>query len=98
MYFSFYLKLRAQIFDVVTSAPINNVEDINRVTGSIGGVFNDPNEISLEIQSKASEMMGSFLGNIFNIDLLDLYFNIFRKSIFADCKLIDKCRNKISLI
>jgi len=62
MYFSFSSKLRAQIFDVMSSAPINSVEDINRITGSIDGIFADPNEISLEIQSKASEMMDSFLG------------------------------------
>ena len=51
--------------------PVEDADDINRMTGSISGVFLNPMEISPEAQENATGMLTSFMGVIDQLESAD---------------------------
>ena len=51
--------------------PIGDVNDVNRITGSLSSIYQNPLEISPDSQESATNMLGSFIKTIDELESVD---------------------------
>ena len=51
--------------------PVEDINDIKRLTGSLGSIFEDPYEISLETQEKSTTLLTSLLDEVGSVESVE---------------------------
>ena len=68
--------------------PVSDASDVNRVTGSLSSVFQNPLEISPESQESAANMIESFINVIDQLDSVDDAVNSLSNILDVSSKLL----------
>ena len=87
-YFNITIQIRNEIFQQVSLMPIGDADDVNRMTGSLSSVFQNPLEVSPESQQSAANMIGSFMNTIDKLDSVDDAVNSLSNILDVSSKLL----------
>lgn len=92
-----FFQIRNEIFQQVSLMPIDNVDDVDRLTGSLSSVFHNPLEISPESQESAANMIGSFMNIVNQLDSVDDAVNSLSNILDVSSKLLQSSSAMVNI-